>query len=174
MSLRRSLLPLTFSSACVWAACAPHGGAGAKAPTIAELRKNAEVDSQQTSTWFLGELLSPDGSPEKAKKARQALDQAKATDLLAELGRGLDDFSHGHLKRAPDAMMRAVKAARDSDDPRAELLGWYATRQAVGFRSNAPKLWQRWKQFVQDTLKRPGRLGFRARSELADWALSEA
>src|SRR6188474_1056167 len=99
MSLRRSLLPLTFLSACFWVACAPHGGTGAKAPTIAELRKNAELDSQQTSTWFLGELLSPDGSPEKAKKARRALDQAKATDLLAELGRGLDDFSHGHLKR---------------------------------------------------------------------------
>ena len=78
------------------------------------------------------------------------------------------------MKRAPEAMMRAVQAARDSDDPRAELLGWYATRQAVGFRSNDPKLWQRWKPFVQDALKRPGQLGFRARAELADWALSEA
>ncbi|MES1185101.1 MAG: hypothetical protein ABUL60_14910 [Myxococcales bacterium] len=178
MSLRRSVLPLTFLSALLagagGSACSPRNAGDAKAPTIAELRKGAERDAKQTSAWFLGELLSPDGSPEKAKKARQALDQAKAGDLLAELGRGLDDFSHGHLRRAPESMMRAVKAARDSDDPRAELLGWYATRQAVGFRSNDPKLWQRWKPFVQDALARPGQLGFRARAELADWALSEA
>jgi tetratricopeptide (TPR) repeat protein len=174
MSLRRSLLPLTFLSACFWGACAPHGGGDAKAPTVAELRKKAEQDSKQTGAWLLAELLSPDGSPAKAQKARQALDQAKATDLLAELGRGIDDFSHGHLKGAPEAMMRAVRAARDSDDPRAELLGWYATRQAVGFRSNDPQLWKRWKPFVHETLNRPGQLGFRARAELADWALSEA
>ena len=41
MSFRLSLLPLTFLSACFWAACAPHGGADAKAPTIAELRRHA-------------------------------------------------------------------------------------------------------------------------------------
>ncbi len=173
MSLRRSLLPLTFLPVC-WAACAPHSAVNAKAPTVAELRKNAEHDAKQTSAWFLGELLSPDGSPERAKQVRQTLDKNKATDVLAELGRGLDDFSHGHLKRAPEAMLRAVRAARESDDPRAELLGWYAARQAIGFRSNDPTLWKRWKPFVQKALNEPGQLGFRARAELADWALSEA
>jgi tetratricopeptide (TPR) repeat protein len=176
MSLRRSLLPLTFLFAlsASLAACAPRTSGDAKAPTVEELRKNAAQDSKQTSAWFLAELLAPDGSPAKASQARKALDQAKAKDLLAELGRGIDDSAHGQLKSAPEAMLRAVKVARDSDDPRAELVGWYATRQAVGFRSNDPQLWKRWKPFVQETLKRPGRLGFRARAELADWALSEA
>ena len=75
MSLRLSLLPLTFVSACFWTACAPHNGADAKAPTVAQLRKSAERDQKQTSAWFLAELLSPDGSPAKAQKARQALDR---------------------------------------------------------------------------------------------------
>ena len=173
MSLRRRLLPLTLLPVYFAIACASHGGS-AKAPTVAELRKDAEHDSKRVSAWFLGELVSPDGSPERAKQARKALDDAKATDLLAELGRGLDDFSHGRLKQAPEHMMRAVRAARESDDPRAELLGWYAARQAIGFRSNDPKLWKRWKPFVQSALRDPGRLGFRARTELADWSLSEA
>lgn len=154
--------------------CAAHSGEPAKAPTVAQLRKDAEHDSKLVSTWYLAELLAPDGSVERAAKARKQLDDAKATDLLAELGRGLDDFSHGHLKRAPESLLRAVKAARDSEDPRAELLGWYAARQAIGFRSNDPQLWKRWKPFVQATLKNPGHLGFRARAELADWALAEA
>jgi tetratricopeptide (TPR) repeat protein len=174
MSLRRSLLPLTFLPAFLASACGAHSGGSAKAPTVGELRQHAQRDASQTGAWFLAELLAPDGSAQRAKQARQALDRAKAADLLAELGRGLDDFSHGHLKRAPEAMLRAVKAARDSDDPRAQLLGWYATRQAIGFRSNDPTLWKRWKPFVQEALSRPGRLGFRARAELADWALSEA
>ena len=145
----RSRLPLTFLIALLASACASRGGTEAKAPTVAELRKNAEHDSKQTSAWLLAELVSPDGSPARAKQARQALDKAQAKDLLAELARGLDDFSHGRLKQAPEHMLRAVQAAKDSDDPRAELVGWYAARQAVGFRSNDPKLWSRWKPFVQ-------------------------
>ncbi|HYQ16550.1 MAG TPA: hypothetical protein VEQ58_12355, partial [Polyangiaceae bacterium] len=173
MSLRRCLLPFTFLPLLA-AACAPHAESGAKAPTVREQYLRAEQDSKQTSAWYVAELVSPDGSPERAKKARAALDKAKSADLLAELGRGIDDFAHGHLKQAPEHMMRAVQAARESDDPRADLLGWYAARQAIGFRSNDPKLWQRWKPFVQKALNDPGRLGFRARAELADWALSEA
>ena len=138
MSLR-CRLPLTFLSAYLLGACASHGGAGAKTPSVAELRRNAEHDSQQTGAWYLAELVSPDGNPERVKQARQALDKAQAKDVLAELGRGLDDFAHGHLKRAPEHMLLAVQAARESQDPRAELLGWYAARQAIGFRSNAGK-----------------------------------
>ena len=170
----RSRLPLTFLTALLASACASRGGTEAKAPTVAELRKNAEHDTKQTGAWLLAELVSPDGSPARAKQARQALDKAQAKDLLAELARGLDDFSHGRLKQAPEHMLRAVQAAKGSDDPRAELVGWYAARQAVGFRSNDPKLWSRWKPFVQKALNEPGQLGFRARAELADWALAEA
>ncbi|HYJ08397.1 MAG TPA: hypothetical protein VEX18_05295 [Polyangiaceae bacterium] len=154
--------------------CAGGRGSDAKAPTVAELRKDAERDSSQTGAWLLAELVSPDGNPERAKQARKQLDHLKSGDVLAELGRGLDDFSHGRLRTAPESMMRAVKAARESDDPNAEFFGWYAARQAIGFRSSDPKLWQRWKPFVQQALASPGRLGFRARAELVDWALSEA
>src|SRR5829696_8648276 len=105
--------------AAVWlTACGPRTGAGARAPSVAELRENAESDPKQTGSWLLGELISPDGNPERAKHARKELERLKATDMLAELARGLDDFSHGRLKQAPEAMLRAVKAARQSDDPR--------------------------------------------------------
>jgi cellulose synthase operon protein C len=174
MSGLRFSVPLTALALCGALACGSGRAGDAKAPTVAALRKNAASDPKQTSAWFVAELLAPDGSPERAKSARRELDRLKATDLVAELGRGLDDFSHGRLKQAPDAMLRAVRAARESDDPRAELLGWYAAKQAIGFRSNDPKLWQRWKPFVQKALREPGRLGFRTRAELADWALSEA
>lgn len=155
-------------------ACNPNAGRDAKAPTVAQLRQNAARDSKHTSAWLLGELIALDGSAERAKQAREQLERLKANDMLAELGRGLDDLAHGRLRRAPDALLRAVRAARESDDPRAEVLGWYAARQAIGFRSSDPQLWQRWKPFVQQALREPGQLGFRARAELADWALTEA
>ncbi len=171
MSALRRFISLSALPLCLALGCAPSAGQDAKAPTIAELRKNAEKDP---SAWFVGELLSPDGDPERAKRARAELDRRKAGDVVAHLGRGLDDFSHGRLKQAPEHMMQAVRAARESDDPRAELLGWYAAKQAIGTRSSDPKLWQRHKPFVELALREPGRLGFRARAELADWALSEA
>src|SRR5688500_11127924 len=95
VSARRFSVPLTAIVLCCALGCHAGSGNEAKAPSVAELRKNAERDSAQTSTWFVGEMLAPDGSPERAKKARQELDALKATDLVAELGRGLDDFSHG-------------------------------------------------------------------------------
>jgi tetratricopeptide (TPR) repeat protein len=168
-----SLVPLSALALCL-SACHASTGREGKAPTVAELRDRAARDEKHVSEWFVAELLSPDGSPKRAIEARRQLDRAKATDLVAELGRGLDDFSHGRLRQAPEHMMRAVQAARSSEDPRAELLGWYAAKQAIGFRSSDPKLWQRWKPFVQKALRDPGRLGFRARAELADWAWSEA
>src|SRR4051812_34109269 len=125
MMLRRSLLPLSFLPLLL-GACASKPGADAKAPTVAELRNDAERDPKRTSAWFLAELVAPDGNPERAKQARAALDKAKADDLQSFLGRGIDDLSHGRLKQAPEHLMRAVQAARESDDPRAELLGWYA------------------------------------------------
>src|SRR4051794_24989700 len=115
MSFRRHL-PLTFLSAHLAGACASHVGALAKAPTVAELRKSAEHDAKETGAWYLAELVSPDGSPDRVRQARQALDKAQAKDLLAELGRGIDDFSHGRLKQAPEHMLLAVQAARESQD----------------------------------------------------------
>ncbi|HEY6081087.1 MAG TPA: DUF3857 domain-containing protein [Polyangiaceae bacterium] len=173
MNLLRHVLPLACALTLALA-CQKRDQEGAKAPSVADARKNAEDDDEQTSSWLLAELLSPDGTSKGAAKARGRLDELGRNDMLAELGRGLDDFSHGRLKQAPEEMMRAVKAARHSDDPRAELIGWYAARQAIGFRSSDPELWRRWKPFVQQALRDPGRLGFRTRAELADWALSEA
>ncbi len=113
----RSLLPLTFLTALVASAsataCASRGGAEAKTPTVAELRKNAEHDTKQTSAWLLAELVSPDGSPERAKQARQALDKAQAKGPLGRAGARPRRF----FARPFEAGARA-HAARRSGGPR--------------------------------------------------------
>ena len=70
--------------------------------------------------------------------------------------------------------MQAARAARSSGDPNAELLGWFAARQAYVLRHDAPGLWQKWRGFVEETLGTPLNLGWRARGELAEWWASEA
>src|SRR5262245_43775930 len=88
VSALRFSKPFTALALCCALGCGAGAQNDAKAPTVGELRKSAERDSDQTSAWFAAELLAPDGSPERAKKARQELDKLKATDLVAELGRG--------------------------------------------------------------------------------------
>jgi hypothetical protein len=62
MSIRRSLLPLSVLPLFLLAsACGSSSGAGAKAPTVAELRRDAERDRKQSGAWFLAELTLPDG-----------------------------------------------------------------------------------------------------------------
>jgi tetratricopeptide (TPR) repeat protein len=164
---------LCLASLCSVSAC-QKSATESKRPGVAELRERAERDPKHTSRWLLGELLSPDGSPERARQARRSLDRHEAADMLAELGRGIDDQAHGRLRTAPEAFLRAVRAARDSNEPHAELVAWYAASQASSLRSNDPELWKRWKTFVHEALRDPRRLGFRARAELADWSHREA
>jgi tetratricopeptide (TPR) repeat protein len=85
----------------------------------------------------------------------------------------MDDSWHGRLDSAPGFFLQAAEAARVSDDPKAELVAWYAVHQALRLRRNAPELWKSWKPLVERAMADPLRLGWRARTELVDWWAEE-
>ncbi|MFZ5895804.1 MAG: hypothetical protein ACOY0T_32405 [Myxococcota bacterium] len=147
--------------------CAPR--AKEASTSIAELRKAAagSKDQQKIARWLLGELLSPDGNAEQARKARAALGN-EGGGMLAELGRGLDDALHGRLKTVSEHYLKALQAARETNDEIAPLVAWFAAQQATLFRRADPKLFERWKPFIQSALEEPRNIGWRARADLAE------
>lgn len=162
---------------CVAAqACAATNNAEPHNATLSEIRKSAETssDASVVEAWLLEELLAPGGDAQRAKKARTRLDEVGARGMWAQLARGLDDSAHGRLKSAPDHFLEAVKAARESSDPFAPLLAWFAVEQAVALEHNADKLYDRWKKWVVAAIAEPKGLGFRARTALVEWNLRES
>jgi tetratricopeptide (TPR) repeat protein len=154
--------------------CAPKQPASSEA-RLDNLRKEAKNSKNPAvlSRWLLSELVSPGGDAAEAKKARAALGEAGG-GMYAELGRGLDDALHGHLKTVADRYMRAVREARVANDPNSELVAWYATQQLDLFRHSDPTFFERWRVFVRAALDNPGHIGWRARAELADLWQEEA
>jgi hypothetical protein len=155
------------------ASCATGSSKPLSPPVLADSARTS-ADPQLVSEWLLAELLSPGGDAKRGGEARKRLDELAADGMLAHLGRGLDDALHGRLTTAPEHFMRAVRAARQSSDPRAPYLAWYALQRAHSLRHGDPKLWTRWKDFVEESMHNPGRLDWRARGDLVDWWLAEA
>jgi cellulose synthase operon protein C len=142
---------------------------------LAHLRRLGPTasDSEEVARWLGAELVSPGGNPAEAKRARARLDQLGSRGMLPSLVRAMDDELHGRLDSAPGFFLRAAEAARASDDPRAELVAWYAVHRALLLRRHAPGLWDEWKGFVRAAMADPLRLGWRARNELVDWWADE-
>lgn len=157
------------------ASCSGRGASSARSG-VALLRDAGQSthNPELAGRWLLGELISPGGVASEAKLARRRLDQLGGTGELAELARGLDDAFHGKLKAAPDEFLKAVRAARVSDDPDAPFIAWFALHEAMDLRSNTPHLWKRWQGFVQSAMREPLHMGWRARGELVRWWAGEA
>ena len=119
--------------------------------------------------WLLAELISPGGTAEGAARARKRLDDLGAKGMLASLGRGVDDASHGRLRTAGAAYLAAAQAARGSNDPIAPLAAWFATNHLLALDSAVPDIWRSARPWVDDALDSPGSLGWRARGELVEW-----
>lgn len=173
--LKRSWLCLGLcvavsSSACGQAARTPEGS------HLDHLRRHAESDtsSRTSANWLLAELLEPEGDPEKAKRARQRLDRSKEHGLYQDLARGLDDSLHGRLRTAPGHFLKSAEAAQRSNDPAAPLLAWFAVEQAAALSRHADGLWERWRPWVEGSIREPRRLGWRARDVLVNWWGREA
>ena len=153
------------------------GGRGnhARSP-LEELRKSAShsTDATVVERWFYDELLSPGGNSEGTRSARARLDTLNDSSMRASLARGIDDALHGKMQTAPEQYLQAAKVARTSDDPRAELLAWFAVHSALDLRKHDPDLYKRWKPWVDLALREPLHLGWRARGELVDWWSREA
>jgi len=143
---------------------------------VETLRKKGEssADSAVVSRWLVAELISPGGSAERAARAKARLESLGAKDMVGHFALGLEASSHGQFRMVSDHFLEALKAARESEDARAPFIAWYAAHQAVAYRHNASNLWQRWKPFVEATLRDPRNIGWRAREELVDWWRIEA
>ncbi len=143
----------------------------AHGPPVAALRGegSASKDPELVGRWLLGELVSPGGDPKQAESARRRLDSLGGHGLLASLARGLDDAAHGRLSRVSEEYLEALVAARDSRDPRAPIFAWLAAHDAAGYRHAAPGFWEKKKATVEGLLRAPGKIGWRARLELAEW-----
>jgi len=140
------------------------------------LRKDAtsSADSAVVSRWLLGELIAKGGNAERAARAKARLQTLGAKDMVGHFALGLDASSHGQFRAVSEHFLEALKAARESSDERAPFVAWFAAHQAVAYRHNASNLWQRWKPFVESTLRDPKNIGWRAREELVDWWRIEA
>ncbi len=154
--------------------CGPARSAS-ESSSVAELRKQAKnsKDPLLLSRWLLGELLSPGGTAKGAQSARQALGD-QGGGMYPELARGLDDALHGRLKTVAEHYLAAVQAARESADPAAPLVAWFAAQQASLFRHSDAKLIERWRPFLVSAIAEPRSIGWRARAELADFVQEEA
>ena len=173
-TLRRFALSALVSFSVLAAGCAPQKPAN-NTVSVQELRKDAGGSSDQEllARWLLGELVSPNGSVQEAAKARKALGD-KGGGMYADLARGFDASIHGRLKTVSEHYLNALKAARDSDDPNAQLFAWFAVQQASQFRHSDAKLVERWRPFLNSALSEPRNIGWRARAELVDFIQEDA
>src|SRR5262249_46851957 len=170
----RAICALIVLLSVALASCTPRAKP-AKQPTLADVRAEgaAATDADVAATWLLRELVSPGGDAGRAKQARAKRDTLGQGGLVAGLARGLDDALHGRMDGAAEHYLEAARAARVSRDPRAPLFGWFAANRAVALSDNAPELWKRWRPFVEEAIRAPGALGWRARSELVEWSIDE-
>lgn len=173
LALRRVLAVAGVAVSC--AACSASTTQAPRTP-LKEMRKDLGKagDANDVARWLMLELYETGGDAQQATRARKRLDELQGTSMLAHLARGIDDSIHGRLTTAPDHFLAATQAARASDSTLAPMIAWYSANRAVALRTNTHGLWDRWKSFVETSLSSPGNLGWRARSELADWWSEEA
>jgi hypothetical protein len=169
----RSFMPLLLAIST--AACGSRL-AEPKQPSLADAREagSGATDADVAGTWLLRELVSPGGERARAKQARAKLDTLGQGGMMAALARGFDDAMHGRIAAAAEHYMETVKAARDSQDPEAPLIAWFAANRAVSFSDEATHLWKRWRPFVEGMLREPRWAGWRARSEFVEWSIDQA
>ena len=175
-ALRLLALVLAALVAVMAAGCNRQGGARSAESGLKELRRvgPATSDARTAGRWLVAELVSPGGDARIAIDARKRLDEIGGGGMIAHFARGVDDSLHGRLRTAPDHYLHAVRAARDSDDPRAPFIAWFAADEALALRYNSPKIWQRWQRFVEESIRDPRHMGWRARGALVEWWADEA
>jgi tetratricopeptide (TPR) repeat protein len=162
-------LALPLSVAC-------EKGRGAADPPVSALREAGarSKDPEEVGRWLLGELVSSGGDTKQAAAARRRLESLGGRGLYASMARGLDASAHGQLGKVSEAYLDALLAARDSRDPRAPVFAWLAAHEASGFHHASPGFWERHQGKVEGLLQNPGRIGWRARLDLAEWWARES
>jgi tetratricopeptide (TPR) repeat protein len=155
-------------------ACGPRAPAAGGA-SVGELRASSagSADDETLARWLLAELISPGGSSDGAARARQKLDQNRASHYLADLARGLDDRVHGRLMTAPGFFLGALTGARDEVSPEARLVAWFSAAQ-LAQNSRSAEVWPELEPRVRELIERPGGIGWRARAQLVELWLAQS
>lgn len=147
------------------------------ADSLSELRSDGKGsnDGDAVGRWALGEMIMPGGDAAQAKSARARLDKLKdERGVYASLARGVYDEEHGVPRTAADAYVAAIDAARESRDPGAPVVAWFAANRLHDLRGSVAELYTKERSRLEEIIKRPGNLGWRALAELVDWSNAEA
>ncbi|HLM74926.1 MAG TPA: hypothetical protein VK459_19590, partial [Polyangiaceae bacterium] len=94
--------------------------------------------------------------------------------MLASLARAVDDEAHGRFQSAAAAHLDALVAARQSAHPDAPLVAWFCANHLLGLRGSVSGLWDKARDVVEQTIRSPGKIGWRARGELVGWWTTDA
>jgi hypothetical protein len=124
-------------------------------------------DPELLGRALLVELIAPGGATTKVSALRARVDgNSQAKGAYASLARALDDELHGSLTSASGHYLQTLEALSSSDSAETALLASFASvrlRMLRGvtdsfFTSNQPRL--------RTLFERPGRIGYRARTDL--------
>lgn len=166
---------LIVATSIALAACG--GAPDAATPVeLAKLRSAARGSSngEKVGRWLLDEMLAPGGTSKEAAAARAQLDKTSSRGLYANLAAGMYDETHGEPKKAAQAYVAALVAAKKSEDPNATLAAWYASHHLVALRGSVASLWETHKKEVLPLIEAPGAIGWRPLAELHEWSTAEA
>jgi tetratricopeptide (TPR) repeat protein len=162
---------LVVPLACGGRAAAPGAQPSTEAARRAGQRSN---DAEEVGRWALYELVAKGGDTAKAREARARLDKLPGDGMYASLARAIADGGHGHIDAAAKSYLAVVRAARNSRDPRAPMVAWFATNHLLGMSPNVAGLWEKAAPIVEDAIAHPGSIGWRARGELVSWWTQQA
>jgi tetratricopeptide (TPR) repeat protein len=158
------------------------GTGGARPPAQSPLsglrsRGHNSKDGDVVGGWALAEMFSPGGDSVEAARADDRLRSSEVTKtgMYYHLARAISNDEHGKPRAAADEYVATLEAARDaSGDPRAPLIGWYASHHLLGLRSAVAELYTLHKDVLEALATAPGSIGWRAAAEILEWSAAEA
>jgi len=153
--------------------CGMHGSAPPQ--SLAALRDDARSsdDPEIVGRWALSEELAPGGSAQELAHAFARLADLKTRSMLGSTARGVFEEAHGHPRTSAEAYVEALDAARTSREPEVTFVAWYAAHRLESLRLDVSNLFDSKRVLLEDIIKNPGGIGWRAEAELADWMENE-
>lgn len=166
---------IVAAATIVVVACSGPAHPPASAWNVSDMRSSAKSssDPDRVANWLLAEMLAPGGTHGGAARAAKRLEDIGPSTTRANAALGVFAERHGNPERAAKAYALAIDQARRSDDPDGQLLGWYAADRLHALRASISGLYKRYRPTIDDVVRRPGRIGWRAHSELVDWSIAE-
>jgi tetratricopeptide (TPR) repeat protein/Zn-finger nucleic acid-binding protein len=175
LSKRLGMVALLLATGVGCAGGLGAGAGGRSIPSLAELRSDGDSsDVDAVGRAVLGEMILPGGDAARATRGNDRLTALKAETLVGSLAQAIYAETHGRPSRATNAYVRALMAARTSEESDAALYAWFAAHRLAQLRGSVAGLYERHRAAIDDIVKQPGNLGWRATAELLDFALAAA